>query len=410
MKESKLAQFRPSPEITFALACARSFLVGPANFEAEQVLQIRSIDWQLVIEFAARHSILPALWNGIQELLVEQPPADVRRNLHMWALSNSHRTQSYARQLVGIISGLKDHGIQALAFKGPTLAMQLHEREDAREFVDLDLLVRRSDLARAAAVLVREGYELPKAMEPHDLDRITDGAVALRPPGSEMACVDLHWRVIPPYLPWSPSTEDLMNRAQTISLNGYQVSTLGTADLVFTECVHGAKHWWCSIQYVCDLAKIFEQSREVDWQQITEEARKSGIKRILLVGAALVSDLLEGWIPPGLRLEIETNVQVRAIENRILGNVLTSPGSSLVAFLREWEIPLRSLTTAGARLKYLSGRAFGPKERDWETMHMPRFLSPLYRLVHPGLGLARKVGLLYPRQRANDIFFDGFNQ
>ena len=57
-----------------------------------------------------------------------------------------------------MLEDFENHGITAIPYKGPALALQVYGDLKLRSFVDLDVLVRRSDAARAGTLLAARGY------------------------------------------------------------------------------------------------------------------------------------------------------------------------------------------------------------------------------------------------------------
>jgi len=81
----------------------------------------------------------------------------LRTQWQMITLYNRHLTAELVR-LTGL---LKAAGIAAVAFKGPVLAAMAYGSIDMRQFVDLDILVRQTDLPRIAEILSAERYTSP---------------------------------------------------------------------------------------------------------------------------------------------------------------------------------------------------------------------------------------------------------
>lgn len=61
-------------------------------------------------------------------------------------------------QLASVIDALAAEGIGALPFKGPVLALQAYGDPAMREYLDLDILVRREHVSRTLSILGDLGY------------------------------------------------------------------------------------------------------------------------------------------------------------------------------------------------------------------------------------------------------------
>ena len=86
---------------------------------------------------------------------------------------------------------LAEHGIRALALKGPLLAAEAHGDYGLRETDDVDVLVPHSRLHEAADLLAAGGYT--RAAEPIRSNGLPDLHLALR--HRDRPAIELHWRV-----------------------------------------------------------------------------------------------------------------------------------------------------------------------------------------------------------------------
>ena len=70
----------------------------------------------------------------------------------------SRANSALFEELARLVDALAKHGIDAIPFKGPLLAIQAFGDLGLREFRDLDFLVRDEDLAKTIATLHSLGY------------------------------------------------------------------------------------------------------------------------------------------------------------------------------------------------------------------------------------------------------------
>ena len=96
-------------------------------------------------------------------------------------------------------------------------------------------MVRRADVLRAIDVLEVRGYVAAKtlsASQQEVLLRTQHNLQFIR----ERLIVELHWQVSSELFASSVTAEELWQRLITIELNGKQVRTLATDDLLFSLC------------------------------------------------------------------------------------------------------------------------------------------------------------------------------
>jgi hypothetical protein len=83
-------------------------------------------------------------------------------------------------------------GIRALPLKGPLLADDVYGHAGLRQSSDVDLLVSREDLGRAAEELKREGYE---QLHSEDGRKLPVLHYVLRSTRPSLPTLELHWRI-----------------------------------------------------------------------------------------------------------------------------------------------------------------------------------------------------------------------
>jgi hypothetical protein len=380
---------RVNPVVDLVLACTRFGLRKCDQNEIAQLVR-SDLDWSSFVRFTMAHSIVPEVVSAIAACDPALIPRAVRHELYACDLANRHKALRLAHQLVAIVHYLDTAGIATLAFKGPSLAIRAYGDPGGRQFEDLDLLVARAQVEQAIELLRASGYTMLGGERRGDLEQIRDGAVTLLCSNPQLASVDLHWRIAPAYFPWSPTTEWLLERSSTVQVLAHSIKVPGVQDLILALCVHGTKHWWRSLQLVCDVAQVLAMENSLDPEELLQVASANGLRRILLVAVSLAHEMIRIDGPPTLIASALGDRGTRSLSSLIQHN-LFSPTPRLTSVLREWTIPARSLTGMWAGLRYLTGRAFGPKEADWNSVYLPPLLSPLYRVVHPLRALARRI-------------------
>lgn len=141
-------------------------------------------------------------------------------------------------------------GLPFVVVKGPVLVERLYASPDLRSYVDLDLLVRPTDLGAAVSALEAGGCILLDANWPL-LQRA--GVHELRLLGPTGGAIDLHWSLGkgPGTVDLSPSVDTLLHRAVAWRLGDVSLLTLDWADTVVHLAVHAAasgghRLLWCA--------------------------------------------------------------------------------------------------------------------------------------------------------------------
>src|ERR1041385_9192628 len=102
--------------------------------------------------------------------------------------------------------------------------------------------------------------------------------------------VELHWEVAPDLFASTVSAEQLWQNLVTIDLNGTQVKTLSPDDLLFSLCVHGSRHLWERLCWICDVAELITK-QTFNWTALLERAASADCERMFLLGPYLADRL-----------------------------------------------------------------------------------------------------------------------
>ncbi len=86
-------------------------------------------------------------------------PAAMLDQLRARYLGTSRRALWFANELTQVLEHLQSMGVEAIAHKGPALALTLYGDVTRRQFRDLDLLVRSGDVKKTTSALAKLGYE-----------------------------------------------------------------------------------------------------------------------------------------------------------------------------------------------------------------------------------------------------------
>ena len=287
----------PNPEVDFLLTCARVDLLE-ANVQHLRQLLMRPLDWNRLVALAARHGLLPLLGRHLQTLPADAIPAAVLESLRTHQHAVALRNLGFGGELVRVLRLFAEHAIPVLPFKGPTLAQFAYGSTALREFGDLDLLLRPRDVPRAKSLLVDQGYRPQYALTPAQETAYlrSIGQIALEKP--ERAIVELHATLSPRAFPFDLDLPRLWPRRCVVTLMGQPLVAPGAEDLLLILCMHGAKHLWKNLGWICDVAELIRARPALDWQQVRHEARRLRSERLLHLGVQLAERVLQAPLPP----------------------------------------------------------------------------------------------------------------
>jgi hypothetical protein len=353
-----------------------------------------SIDGDRLLELAERHRMIPLLHRHLRSAAL---PPEVAARLRARNAEEVHRSLRLAGELRRLLGALSSEGVEALAYKGPPLAVQAYGDLSLRSYVDLDLLVRSDDVPRAMAALAAAGYapalHLSAAQE--RWFRRVDGDYPLVHPATGLL-VELHARVSSLRFCMPIDTGALMGRSRTVPVGGGEVRTLGDDDLLLVLLVHGAKHRWKRLEWVAAVAALLRAGRG-DVATVLARAAKLRARRTVLLGLHLAATALGAPLADAVADEIAMDRGLPALarearERWFAPQADTGDADTAGATRANLRFNLRLRDGAGDRVRYVARWLFSPSPEDWRRARLPDALFPLYRVLRPLRLLGRHGG------------------
>lgn len=369
------------PEAELVLCCVRTELVGTDPDRIHGALD-RELNDDRVVEMAQRHGVVPLLSSALTDIdapeateaLVERLTTDHRRI----AKRNLHLTN----QLRELLDLFDDHGITVFPYKGPVLAEHLYGDVSRRQFRDLDLLVPKEDVREAKSLLESRGYR-PE----HDLSPAQEAAVlrsghhyALANPRTGVQ-VELHWRLTPTSIQGSFDLETLRASGDHVALAGRPVPVPSPEALLVMLAVHGTKHRWKRLKWLCDAAALLH-TQELDWDVTLERARALGHRRAVVLAVVLANGLLDATLPTEIRTRARRDSAIEDLATVVRRTLFDASEESP----SEWDLlpfRVRAQERRADRLQSYAHTLLLPGVTDFEAKGFPDALFALYYLYRP---------------------------
>ena len=356
----------PAPEGELLLHCVRAHISDETVARVAELARA-PLDWDLVLRLAIRHGTIPRLHRHLTAICRDvAPPAGIARIRAQYEY-NSLRNLTQARELIRLLTALESGGIEALAYKGPTLAVHVYGDLAHRQFGDLDLLVRPRDALRAASLLTDQGYRgAPWPEGAAGAAYLARSHVhALRNANGSVE-VELHWAFLPHEFSFDADLDRWWKRLERRPLGGANVRALPPEELLLVLCAHGCRHLWVRLKSVCDVAALVACEKRLDWERAFSEARATGARRMLSLGLTLARDIAGAALPPEVGRRVDSEPAVRALAARVSE--------------RLFDVEMCQPASAAAQLFYLRARE---RWRDKAT-HGMRYLRRAYGEWHRG--------------------------
>jgi hypothetical protein len=342
-------------------------------------------DWNQLLEQADRHGMAPLLcW--YLERCPDVVPAAVLGCLRDRLHAGAAYSLKLAAELVRLVALFDRAGIEVVPFKGPAIAWSLYDSPALRQMTDLDLLVRPAEAPRAVDLLVASGCRPAYSA---DLRFFRPGReLPLSSPAG--VAIDLHWALAPSQFCHALDLDRFRSRLVTVSIAGGPIRTLAPEDLLIFLCVHGAKHYWCSLNWLCDLTRLIDRTA-LDWDALMAYSRARRATRIVSAGLLLAADVLGAAVPPAILAGARACPRTSRIASRAQLWLRDHPAPQVPKSL-EFRFQLSLLERPSDKLRLCWG-TLAPCPADLESLALPRPLFPVYYALRPLRLMAKYSGL-----------------
>lgn len=374
------------PEIELLLNCARTTIDAGTKERIQRSVR-ESIDWIYLLQTAARHGILPLLYQSLQATCPESVPAPLMIQLGDHFRNTAARNSFLTKELLKLLYLFESHGMLAIPFKGPVLATSVYGNLALRQFGDLDLLVTKQDILTAKKLLLSHGYHPQQDIgwECHFVDR--EGRIN----------VDLHRSIVPDH--FNLQLDFDRSRLVPLFLEDARVWTLPPEESLLFLAVQLGKdccHWKVRLIQLCDAAELIRAYPGLDWARLQERASESGCERMLSLNLSLIHQLFATSLPEPVLEKIKADPVIPSLTAPIHSRLWQEPDElpdepSLWSFF--WSYNHRFYWKMRERprdrwiyclhwLRICSRAAFSPNEVDRQRFRFPKILSFLLYPLH----------------------------
>jgi hypothetical protein len=422
------------PEFDLLLCCARTTL-DVATSARLRALVAGEIDWPNFVSLAVAHGVVPLVYQSLKSACWNMVPEAQQKQVRDYVLANAQSALRLTAELLRLLELFEARHIPVIPFKGPALAASVYGSPAMRQFGDLDLLVHERDVKKAKELLIAEGYRCQfnltewqeaafiryeceyaftaKAGTANSrpagigcLSPLSPSAESTRTaePPAPRPMVEIHWRLAPRHFRYPFDAAAIWQRAVPVTVAGRPMLSFHPEDLLLFLCLHGAKHLWSQLKWICDIAKLIRQHPDLDWDGLQTRSRRLGCERILLLGLHLANDLLGakpawGRIPSCGRFPIgPSQNQPKSSRDVAIRNLaaevclrLATPGAAPPGTFASLSFHLKARERLFDRLHHAVLILTTPTVADWESLRLPCALFPLYYLSHP-FRMIRKHG------------------
>ena len=394
-----------SPEFELLLLAARMRVDGPAAARLRALVH-EEIDWDFVITTAHRQHVLPIVARTLGACAPEGMPEFATRRFQHAVLGNVKRSLFLTNELLQIIDLLNAQGIESIAYKGPVLAALVYGNVALRQFSDLDIIVRPEHVVRARTLLIARGYRPERPLSDEQLLGLMLAEKDITLLRDDLGVnLEIHWGITTENDPIRVAPASLWEHVASCAIGGRTVQALPTDDLLLMLCIHGARHLWTRLGWICDVAEITRSQKGLDWDLVMDKASRLGGARILLLGLALARNLLGAEFPPRVIQAIEADPVLDVLCAQVRGWLFSEHPVPLDLGERErFLIKLREHPADRLRVALRQASLYlGLTARDQEALPLPPYLRWALYVLRP-VRLAGQYGLTPVKRFLTGIF------
>lgn len=318
--------FQMSPEGRLLVLCARTTVSEFVRVEIADLV-CDGINWDLVWQLSKVHGVSPLVYRNLSTICPAAVPSAIHEAYRRHNQANALLNTLLAKELVTLLDALGAKGITAIPFKGVTLAQIAYGDISLRECADIDLIVEQGAIPQARKILWSQGYQLTsqdtgaddEAGEPYHFFQKRNGIVA----------VDLQWVMARRHFGFRLDRSAFWSRLKPVGLPTKSVPGLCPEDLLILLCVHGSKHAWEQLKWICDVAELVRRRPGLDWSRVLFQSNEWRCRRMVLLGLAMAKHLFDTVLPRTVLQEIQADVDISVLVRRMPKQLLKHPSQGI---------------------------------------------------------------------------------
>jgi len=372
----RMTTFSTQPEMSLLCACV-SPVGTPALVDGR--FERRLVDWSRFVTLATDHHVIPLAYRALKGNA--SLPDEVRARLRR----DSMTIAAYGLRAAGVLRRLQralgSQNIQVVPIKGPALAALAYGSATMRQFEDLDLIVRHTDLLKAVELLESAGHTapgVPRTAYRHHAASLQ--AWSFYKPGDPLR-LEFKPVLIAHTLCRTPSAEFMAGACRPLDMgDGATLSAPGAEAMLLAVCVDGAKDMWDKLSLVADVGRLLAAWPAADWAGLIRDATTLGQRRSLLTGVQVAAMLTRCPLPDVLHQAVHTDKAAQRLARMAARHLLA--GQKISGGAQGW-YAVRTRDRLRDRCRYLARTLFVPGSFELCALPLPRCLFPLYKLARP---------------------------
>lgn len=301
--------------------CARTGLTDELRSRIRQRMH-QSLGWSALLKMAEYHGVVPLLYKTLSTVAADLVPTEAVTRLRQKSQASALLNRSLAQELISLCKAFQARGVPVIPIKGATLAVLAYGDLAFRDFTDLDLLVPKSSIAEAQVVLLAQGYKRRALSDELSETIREEGPYHVFIKKRPISRVDLQWVMAHQHFNFWLDRPEVWRSQIPVVLGNGTVPGLAPEILLIILCVHGSKHAWELLKWVCDVAELVRSHPGLDWNQIFVHASNWRCLRMVYLGLSVAHLMLDAPLPAAVLERVNADVEVEALAHRMPASLL----------------------------------------------------------------------------------------
>jgi len=363
-----------------------------SNLSSQKICSIKEIlkndiNWEHFINLSEYHQISSIVYWNIKTHFGNLIPESYLSKLESKYKNTAVRNMFLTDELLSILKEYSANKIVAIPIKGPLIAEQIYENLTVREFIDIDILVYPKDVEKAKDILIQRDYSLEFYLSEKEDIAYRRSSFYLKDQKIHYTLfnkdkgisIELHWLIVATEYSFSPNIDNFWKRSSIFTLEGQEILSLSIEDLLLYLCIHGTKHHWMQLKWICDINELINKNKDLDWNKLSANANQYKCNRMVLLGLKLTNELYHTELPTNLIKKIDSRKDIRRFADEVISNLFVERYSFSFKNL----FFLRAMENNVDRIKYLAESYLVPTPKEFVLINLPKSLSFLYYFIRP---------------------------
>jgi len=269
---------------------------------AQESQHFKPEDWQRLFKLAKATELASVFCFRLSSLYLNNLPGTLALRFKNIYLRNLKRNLIFERELIKILSYLREECIPVIPLKGPFLARRLYEDVGLRQCpCDLDLLVQPERFQEAREKLQNLGYFCNQYNAEHTKKFISQIMLSKSMTGGGNVIIDLHHGFRDRFT--DMNVEQIWSNAKIISLDGYQAQAPSFEDLLLYLTLESMRSHiyiqnFLNLKYIYDIHNLIAKfNRDINWRTLEYAAGRLNLNAALYFALKISKELFDTNTP-----------------------------------------------------------------------------------------------------------------